>query len=478
LLFCFSTLPGRLCTGEPKLGMYGRGGGGGGGGYSSGRGRGGGGGRGGTREAKYICLMACLDAVLAFLFLNNNAHVNTRTIRKLLKLDVGAIFLRPAYYREKYGGGGRGGGRGGSGGLDSGGRGGGGDDQAMQMETETPPFVSQARGSSDELRRELRRIDGAGYGAYKDLLGGWSFGNDFTLFVDKIQSDPFAPPSRCHLRVPMTTAKFPPDTFSNSARRTALCDLLTRAFCRLVQRRGLDQAAQGQGWSGPKGGDLQMDMPGQQVLERTSVLVTSEYVEARFTVSLPAAGRSVLGQKAAEILVDALPHVVHNSLLFSAHTREDVTRWCNTVEDTRALRAALAEQRLVAFVGNGAILPRAAGNSDAPMGGDAVPFKSPPSLQVSIDLPHRGTVTGMGIPEGITLICGGGFHGKSTLLQALQLAVYDHIPGRRDRDRDIGTDTDTATDTQTHSHRHTKTDTARGLELLVYEALSYQCMRP
>jgi len=169
--------------------MYGRGGGGGGGGYGSGRGRGGGGGRGGTRGKIYV-LDCLLDAVLAFL--NYNAHVNTRTIRKLLKLDVGAIFLRPAYYREKYGGGGRGGGRGGSGGLDSGGRGGGGDDQAMQMETETPPFVSQARGSSDELRRELWRIDGEGYGTYKDLLGGWSFGNDFTLYVDKIQSDPFA----------------------------------------------------------------------------------------------------------------------------------------------------------------------------------------------------------------------------------------------------------------------------------------------
>lgn len=149
------------------------------------------------------------------------------------------------------------------------------------MDTEPPPFVAQARGSSDDLRRELRRIDGAGYKAYNNVLGGWSFGNDFTLNVDKIQSDPFAPPSRCHLRVPMTTARFPPDTFSNYARRIALCDLLTRAFCRLVKRGGLDQAAAGQGWSGPKGGDLQMDVPGQQVIERTSVLVTSEYVEVK-----------------------------------------------------------------------------------------------------------------------------------------------------------------------------------------------------
>jgi hypothetical protein len=164
------------------------------------------------------------------------------------------------------------------------------------METEAAPREPQQRGSGEDLKRELRRIDGAGYKAYNDVVGGWVFGSDFTLFIDKIQSDPFAPPSRCHLRVPMSTARFPPDSYSNHARRTALCDLLTRCFCRLVKRGGLDQAAAGQGWSGPKGGDLQMDVPGQQVLERTSVLVTGEYVEARFTVALPAAGLGVGGR--------------------------------------------------------------------------------------------------------------------------------------------------------------------------------------
>ena len=209
------------------------------------------------------------------------------------------------------------------------------------METDAPSaFAAKVRGSGDDLRRELRRIDGAGYKAYNDVLGGWSFGNDFTLYVDKIQSDPFAPPSRCHLRVPMSTARFPPDTFSNYARKIALCDLLTRAFCRVAKRGGLDQAAQGQGWSGPKGGDLQMDAPGQQVIERTSVLVTAEYVEARFTVALPAAGRNILGHKATEILVDALPSVVQKSLLYAAHKSADVAAWCDTVEDTRALRAS------------------------------------------------------------------------------------------------------------------------------------------
>ena len=35
----------------------------------------------------------------------------------------------------------------------------------------------------------------------------------------------------------------------------------------------------------------------------------------------------------------------------------------------------------------------------------------------------------MGIPKGITLIVGGGYHGKSTLLKALELGVYDHVKG-------------------------------------------------
>ena len=294
---------------------------------------------------------------------------------------------------------------------------------------EATPGEPQTRGSGEDLRQQLCRIDGAGYKAYNDVLGGWAFGADFTVFIDKIQSDPFAPPSRCHLRVPMGTARFPPDTYNNHVRRTALCDLLTRAFCRLVKRGGLDQAAAGQGWSGPKGGDLQMDTPGQQVLERTSVIITHEYVEARFTVAMPAAGRNILGYKAIEIFCEALPTVVRQSLLYAAHKPADVTLWCNTVEDTRALRAALRERKLVAFVGDGAILPRAAGNSDVPMPSGAVPFQAPASLSVSVTLPHRGVVTGMGVPEGISLIVGGGFHGKSTLLQALQLGVYDHIPG-------------------------------------------------
>ena len=102
-----------------------------------------------------------------------------------------------------------------------------------------------------------------------------------------------------------------------------------------------------------------------------------------------------------------------------------VARLC---EDQQAIRAALKEKGLTAFIADGSILPRETGVSDLPMK-HAVPFVSPESLRVTLDLPNRGSISGMGIPLGVTLIVGGGFHGKSTLLQALERGVYNHIAG-------------------------------------------------
>ena len=98
-------------------------------------------------------------------------------------------------------------------------------------------------------------------------------------------------------------------------------------------------------------------------------------------------------------------------------------------EDQEYLRAMLPQKRLVAFIGDGAILPRRSGVDDRPLDPNAIPFRYPRELGVEFELPNRGRVTGMGIPEGVTLIVGGGFHGKSTLLNAIERGVYNHIPG-------------------------------------------------
>jgi predicted ABC-class ATPase len=155
-------------------------------------------------------------------------------------------------------------------------------------------------------------------------------------------------------------------------------------------------------------------------------------------VGLPAAGRRILGRQAEAMLCDYVPRIVEQGLLWKRFTQEDAQEVVDCVENQEHIRTQLPELDLVAFVADGAILPRESGNSQRPLARDeAVLFNSPDSFRVSIDLPNplRGAsnrgklIRGMGIPQGITLIVGGGYHGKSTLLQALERGVYPHIPG-------------------------------------------------
>ena len=152
-------------------------------------------------------------------------------------------------------------------------------------------------------------------------------------------------------------------------------------------------------------------------------------VEARFTVGLPAQGRRVLGRRACRLLLEDVPHIITSSLPANSHPASELWRHAAANEDADALRAMLAGQGLIAFVSDGAILPRASGVDDRPLRADSVvPFRSPDSLKVAFTLPHAGAVTGMGIPAGVTLIVGGGYHGKSTLLRAIERGVYNHRP--------------------------------------------------
>jgi predicted ABC-class ATPase len=128
------------------------------------------------------------------------------------------------------------------------------------------------------------------------------------------------------------------------------------------------------------------------------------------------------------MLCDDLPEIIQQALHYANLDAQAIQRHGETVEDAHWLQSQLARQNLVAFVANGALLPRASGVSDRPLA-DGIPFQSPPSLQVEFTCPNRGRISGMGIPAGVTLIVGGGYHGKSTLLRAIELGVYPHIPG-------------------------------------------------
>ncbi len=275
----------------------------------------------------------------------------------------------------------------------------------------------------DELAGILHRINGRGYKAYQDIEGEYDFGL-FRLFIDHVQGDPFASPSRLRARVDQRKAGFPPELYRTKTRRVALEDFLARRFAAAIR-----QVARGHRGTG-KSGLLAIDAGRQQILERTALVVDGEKVEARFVAGLPAAGRSVLGREAEQMLLAEIPAVVERSLLYESIDKHRAREQVLLMEDQEAIRSRLRELRLVAFVANGAVLPRRSGVSDEPMEGHGVvAFQSPPSLEVSILTPNRGKVKGMGIPEGVTLIVGGGYHGKSTLLRALERGVYNHIPG-------------------------------------------------
>jgi predicted ABC-class ATPase len=283
----------------------------------------------------------------------------------------------------------------------------------------------------DDLRRILTRIDGRGYKAYRDIRGAFDFGA-FALHIDHVQGDPFAAPSKLRVRVAQGEAQLPASLFEGPVRRVAFADFLARSA-----DRASGELRSGRRGSG-KSGVIAVDAGGQQVLERTAVCLDPGWVELRLEAGLPAAGRRILGREAAEMLCGDIPEIARRSLFWSALPQDDATRFVELVENQEHIRDQLAGLGLVAFVGDGAVLPRESGGSDRPLRGEAaVPFRSPECLRVRLRLanPVAGPegplaeIAGMGIREGVTLIIGGGYHGKSTLLRALERGVYPHVPG-------------------------------------------------
>ncbi|GAB7360988.1 hypothetical protein MBLNU230_g0971t1 [Neophaeotheca triangularis] len=323
---------------------------------------------------------------------------------------------RGAYYKARYGGGR--------------GRGGGAHHVGAFNHSQQGGQSSANSGDWDQLAAVLRSVDGQSYPAYKQLLGKFTHqGPDFTLAVDHVQGDAYAPPSRVRAIMPWNQTGFPSDYLQNQVRRIALGDYVTRMATAFIRGQHLDQGNAGSGWSGPKGGAFNINAAGQEVLPRTSAVITGEEtIELRFTVALPAAGRSCLGQQAFQILGVNLVKLVSQSLLHSNLDQAALRKHVISVENQHHLRNQLQAKGLIAFVANGSILPRASGASSAPMKSNVVPFESPKEHKVTMTLNDGTKVTGMGIPKGITLLTGGGFHGKSTLLEAIELGVYDHIP--------------------------------------------------
>jgi len=286
-------------------------------------------------------------------------------------------------------------------------------------------ITNRIRMTKEELRRAITRIDGRGYKAYKAIKGSYDFGL-YTLIIDHVQGDPFAAPSRVRVRLPIERTAFPPDLWDNKVRQIAFCDYLARGFHGAIRR--WTKGNRGMGTSGL----VDIDRGGQEILERNAVVIDREDLEARFVMGLPAAGRTILGKEALGIFFEEIPHIIEGSLLYRSIDQQEIRRHVDVAEDQEVMRGLLVERGLVAFVADGSVLPRRSGVDDRPLGPEgsgAVPFQGPREFEVELELPHHGRIQGMGVPAGVTLIVGGGFHGKSTLLVAIERGVYNHIPG-------------------------------------------------
>ena len=275
--------------------------------------------------------------------------------------------------------------------------------------------------NSEELRQQLRSINRKSYPAYKGLKGLYHFGN-YILSIDHVQGDPFASPSHVSIQISHKDAGFPVEYYKDTLTGTTLCDYLTRQFEKQVRQYSF--RAKGSG----KSGLLTVSHCGQEVLSRTACEITEKGITARFFVGFPANGRTINATELEKILFDFLPVCIQKSFFYSSLNANELQNYIELAEDQDFIRQTLPDKNLCAFIADGSILPRESGISSRPMKA-SVPFTSPDSLRISINLPHKGKITGMGIPKGITLIVGGGYHGKSTLLNALELGVYNHIPG-------------------------------------------------
>lgn len=278
---------------------------------------------------------------------------------------------------------------------------------------ERSEFVRRS-GTDRDLIERLHDLDGRNYGAYKSVIGDYDYG-DFKLHVDRIQSDPYAPPSQLRVTASPETMGIPAELLASADQRLAVADFLAREFATNAKPTE----------------ELRIARSGQEILQRSYARVSANQVELRFQCQFPARGRTILGHAMARLADVDIPYAVIDTFDFVSEESGDyldrLRRHVATYVDYKALQAELRERGWIGFVADGSVLARRSGVSDLPLT-EAITFSSPESLRETVSLPHAGEVTGMALRPGVTVIVGGGYHGKSTLLNALQRGVYAHVP--------------------------------------------------
>ncbi|MBY7142987.1 ABC-ATPase domain-containing protein [Virgibacillus sp. NKC19-3] len=271
-----------------------------------------------------------------------------------------------------------------------------------------------------KLLQQLKQLDNKSYKAYKDIQGKYSY-NQFDLFIDYVQGDPFATPSKIRVVIPREQRNVENDWLKTTSRKTATED----AFARIVGKTIANSRFTIKG-SG-KSGAILFDSPGQEVLERSAVQINAAAITVCISVGLPANGRRINGREAEKLFSQAIPTIIQNSIFTMKD--EQIIQAIELADKQDAIREEMRNNNWIAFIANGSILPRASGISNRPLQ-KAIPFQSPKENEVAVTIPHQSEpIKGMAIKKGITLIVGGGYHGKSTILQAIERGVYAHALG-------------------------------------------------
>jgi len=338
---------------------------------------------------------------------------------------------RGGSHRDDRGGRGDRGYQGGSGGGDRGYRGRGGGGRGGDRSHRDGERGRSRRVYDDEPRDglladlvgHLHALDGRSYAAYKAIVGRYRAPAGWFLHIDRVQSDPYAPPTRIHVDVPTDLHGLElldeADLLVDVDRRLAVGDFLTREL-----------------HTGFRGTALSIASPGQEILQRSSIIVRPDetgerpgwVLEVRARLALPAQGRSIQGHEASRIVGRDLVRELEEAMDLTGERGDRLVRHIATLEDHRALTAAVAVNGWVSFLADGSVLPRRSGVSDEPLTG-GVALEAPDSMAATVELPHAGTVRGAVVGAGVNVIVGGGYHGKSTLLSAIERGVYPHVPG-------------------------------------------------
>ncbi|WP_226038579.1 ABC-ATPase domain-containing protein [Aquibacillus saliphilus] len=271
-----------------------------------------------------------------------------------------------------------------------------------------------------QLQGLLQQIDGKSYKAYKTIQGRYSF-HRYEIMIDYVQGDPFATPSKIRVIIPDAYRKIKELWKNNPSRKYYAEDTIARSVSNAINDNTIHSKGTG------KSGLIAIDAPGQEIIDRSAVSLDPNHVTICLTVGLPANGRRINGKDAEKLFFQAIPKIVTNSIF--TITDEQIEASTKLADQHQSIRKKMEENDWISFIADGSILPRQSGVSNKPLK-DAVPFFSPEINRVTIDLPHQQEpITGMALKKGITLIVGGGYHGKSTLLNAMERGVYHHIRG-------------------------------------------------